>query len=164
MRNPSVRLVLLAMFLLFPQTGSAIEKETDLTNLFLAGGVDIDRLRVCEVSGIVLIRGRTSDQSSADQAGRVAAALGYTRVANLIEVVPGLGDDAIERFAVIGLRRAKVLEGCTFQVETRKGIVYLLGEVDREDQKDYAVRLVQRIDGVKEVRSGVTWQKRRSLT
>lgn len=159
MRNPSVRIVLLAMFLLFPQTGSAIEKETDLTSLFVAGGVDIDRLRVFEVSGVVLIHGRTSDQSSADHAGEVAATLGYIRVANLIQIVPGLGDDAIERFAVVELRRAKGLEGCTFQVETRKRVVYLLGEVDREEQKDYAVRLVRRIDGVKEVRSGVTRQK-----
>lgn len=159
MRNPSVRLVLLAMVLLFPRTGSAIEKETDLTNLFLAGGVDIDRLRVCEISGVVLIQGRTSDQASSDHAGRVAATLGYARVANLIHIVPGIGDDAISRFAVVALRRAADLRGCTFAVETRKGIVYLLGEVDREDQKDHAVRLVSRIDGVKGVRSGVTRQK-----
>ncbi len=159
MRKTSVGIVLLAMFLLYPQTGSAIEKETDLTSLFLAGGVDIDRLRVSEISGVVLIQGRTSSQASADHAAQVAATLGYERVANLIHIVPGIGDDAITRFAVVGLRRSVELEGCTFQVETRKGVVYLLGEVGREDQKNYAIRLVSRIDGVKDVRSGLTRQK-----
>jgi osmotically-inducible protein OsmY len=164
MKTASLCLTLLVLFVLIPQTASAIEKETDLTNLFLAGGVDIDRLRVCEISGVVLIRGRTSDKALADHAVHVAALLGFSRVANLIEIVPGLADAAIDRFAVVGLRRAKELQGCTFEVETRRGIVYLLGEVDRDDQKDYAVRLVRRIDGVKEVRSGVTRSKKRSLT
>src|SRR5687767_1980664 len=55
------------------------------------------------------------------------------RVATLQET--RLADDAIERFAVVALRRARDLHGCTFDVETRAGIVYLLGEVDRERQK-----------------------------
>ncbi len=160
MRNAAICLGLLLLFLLIPQTAIGMEKETDLTNLFRAGGVDIDRLRVCEISGIVVIRGRTPDRARAIQAGELAATLGYVRVANLIEIVPGLADDAIERFAIVGLRRARELQGCTFAVETRKGIVYLLGEVDREDQKGFAVRLVGKIDGVKEVRSGLTRQMR----
>ena len=32
---------------------------------------------------------------------------------------------AIERVAVVALRRARDLQGCTFDVETRAGIVYL---------------------------------------
>jgi osmotically-inducible protein OsmY len=156
MRNAGIALALLAMSLLIPQTAAGIGKRTDLTNLFLAGGVDIDRLRVSEAGGVVVIHGRTSDQALADQAGAVAANLGYLHVANRIEIVPALADDAIAAFAMVELRRARELEGCTFAVETRNGIVYLLGEVDREPQKAIAVRLVGRIDGVKEVRSGLT--------
>lgn len=72
MRNPGIGLALLVLFLLIPQTAVGIEKGKDLTNLFLAGGVDIDCLRVSESGGIVVIRGRTSDQALADHAGQVA--------------------------------------------------------------------------------------------
>ncbi len=44
-------------------------------------------------------RGRTSDVAVVAEAGRLAKSLGYPRVANLIEIVPGLADSAIERFA-----------------------------------------------------------------
>ncbi len=156
MRSNCVRFVFLVLFLLIPCAALATDKETDLTSVFIAGGVEIDRLRVYEVSGVLLIRGRTAEPAQADAASCLAASLGYLRVANLIQIVPALADDAIERSATHELKRAMPLMGCTFQVETRRGIVYLLGEVERNDQKDYAVRLIRRIDGVKEIRSGLT--------
>lgn len=163
MRKAGIGLTLLVLFLLIPHSAAGIEKRTDLTNLFVTGGVDIDRLRVSEAGGVVVIRGRTSDQALSDEAGRVAATLGYVRVVNLIEIVPALADDAIDGAAMAGLRRSRELKGCTFAVETRKGIVYLLGEVGREQQKAFAVRLVGSIDGVKTVKSGLTRQKAKDL-
>jgi hypothetical protein len=71
----------------------------ELTTVFQAGGVAIDRLLVYDVGGIVLIRGRTSDPALALEASRFAQSLGDQRIANLIEIVPGLGDGSIERFA-----------------------------------------------------------------
>jgi osmotically-inducible protein OsmY len=158
MIRTSVRLALVVLCLLAARTALATEKGTDLTSVFVAGGVDILGLQVFEIDGVVLVRGRTSDIAQADEAIRLAASLGYLRVANLIHIVPGLADNAIEGFASRELKRDRTLEGCTFQVETRKGIVYLLGEVDRHEQKAYAVKLIRRIDGVRDVRSGLTLQ------
>jgi len=156
MIRTSVRFTLIVLCLLVGRTALAKDKGTDITSVFVAGGVDILGLQVFEIDGVVLVRGRTSDTALADEAIRMATSLGYLRVANLIHIVPGLADDAIDGFASRDLKRDRALEGCTFQVETRKGIVYLLGEVERHEQKAYAVRLIRRIDGVRDVRSGLT--------
>jgi osmotically-inducible protein OsmY len=87
----------------------------------------------------------------AAEAGRFAKSLGHQRVANLIEIVPGLADGAIERYAGRELDMARGLEGCIFQVSSRKGLVSLRGQVRREFQKDLAVALLRKIDGVKAV-------------
>ncbi|HEV8658432.1 MAG TPA: BON domain-containing protein [Thermoanaerobaculia bacterium] len=120
----------------------------DLTPVFQGGGIDIDGLMVYKVGDIVLIRGRTSDTAMATEAGRFAKSLGYQRVSNLIVIV---SDIAIERVAGRALDMARPLEGCRFQVSSRKGVVSLRGHVGREIQKDYAVALLRKIDGVKAV-------------
>ncbi len=124
----------------------------DLTSVFVAGGIQIDRLKVFKISDIVLIRGRTSDVAMAAEAGRFAKCLGYQRVANLIEIVPGLDDGAIERLAAHELEVQQGLEGSRFQVCSIKGVVEIRGQVRREIQKDLAVDVIRKIDGVKSVR------------
>jgi osmotically-inducible protein OsmY len=128
----------------------------DLTSTFVNGGITIDRLLVYQISGIVLIRGRTGDPLKAREAGAFAARAGYRRVANLIEVVPELADDALVRSARRALEMERSLAGCHFRIESAGGIVQLRGEVVRDVQQDIAVHLISRIDGVKEVRSELT--------
>ncbi len=149
LRNQAITLGFLC--LLIPCTGYAQVEAVDLTASFQAGCIEIDRLMVYKISDIVLIRGRTSDVAMAAEAGRLAKSLGYQRVANLIEIVPGLADSAIERFAERELDMARGLEGCSFQVRSRNGVVRLRGRVQREVQKDFAVVLLSKIDGVKAV-------------
>jgi osmotically-inducible protein OsmY len=152
-RNRAGRtLIFVFVCLLIPSAVYAQVEAVDLTAVFLAGGIEIDQLMVYKISDIVLIRGRTSDVAMAAEAGRFAKSLGYQRLANLIEIVPGLADSAIERYAGRNLEMARGLEGCTFQVSSRKGVVSLRGQIRREVQKDLAVELIRKIDGVKAVR------------
>jgi len=128
----------------------------DLTSSFVAGGVTIDRLLVCQIGGIVLIRGRTGDRLKAIEAGQFATRAGYRRVANLIEILPELADDALVRSARRAVEMERYLAGCHFRIESAGGIVRLRGDVTRDAQRDFAVHLIARIDGVKEVRSELT--------
>ncbi len=146
-------LACLAVVLFVPLAGYAQVDAVNLTAAFVDGGVTIDRLLVYEIGGIVLIRGRTGEPLMAAAAGRFAARAGYRRVANLIEIVPGLADKALVTGAQHELDMARELEGCRFQIESVGGIVRLRGHVTREAQMDYAVYLIGKIDGVKQVRS-----------
>lgn len=154
MRN--TLLAILATMLLAPVTVFGQKEAVDLTSVFVAGGVTVDRLLVYQIGDIVLIRGRTGDPEMAAEAGRFAVRSGYRRVANLIEVVPGIGDVGIEMVARHRLEMSRELEGCTFQIDSTGGILRLRGQVVHEMQKGFAVRLVGRIDGVREVKSALT--------
>lgn len=145
-----------AIVMLVPLTAPAQTDAVDLTATFAEGGITIDRLLVYQIGGIVLIRGRTGDPVMALEAGRFAIRLGYQRVANLIEVLPALADDAIEGAVRRRLQTTRALEGCTFEVDAKRGVVGLRGRVTREVQKGYAIHLVGRIDGVKSVHSNLT--------
>ncbi|HSP14798.1 MAG TPA: BON domain-containing protein [Thermoanaerobaculia bacterium] len=144
-------LILAFLCLLIPSAVYSQAEAVDLTDVFVAGGIEIDRLMVYKVSDIVLIRGRTSDVAAAAEAGRFAESLGYRRVANLIVIVPALDDRAIERLAARELDMARGLEGCHFQITSLKGVLRLRGEVRRQVQKDVAIGLLRKIDGVKAV-------------
>ncbi len=145
------RILLFACFLI-SSAGLAQTEAIDLTDVFRAGGIEIDRLMVFKISEVVLIRGRTSDTAMAARADRLAKSLGYRRVANLIEIVPGLADSEIERTGARELEMARGLEGCSFQIQSMAGAVRLSGQVRREVQGDLAVALLSRIDGVNAVR------------
>lgn len=151
-------LAFLAIILFVPVTAFGQTDAVDLTSIFVDGGVTIDRLRVYQIGDIVLIRGRTDDPAMAAEAGRFAVLRGYRRVANLIEIVPGIGDVEIERLARYRLEMARELAGCRFQIDSKGGILHLRGQVAREMQKNFAVHLVGRIDGVREVQSALTLQ------
>jgi osmotically-inducible protein OsmY len=149
-------LACLAVVLFVPLAAYGQVDAVDLTASFIDGSVTIDRLLVYQIGGVVLIRGRTGDPLMSAEAERFARRAGYRRVANLIEIVPGLADDALVDGARHELDMARELEGCRFQIEAVDGIVRLRGQVRREVQKDYAMHLIGKIDGVKEVRSELT--------
>ena len=133
---------------------SQAPKTTDLTKVFQEHGITaIDELMVIEVGGIVVIRGRVTDRAQAEAAGKVAQDLGYTRVANLVQLVEPIDDQRIERMAERELLIHRSLDGCTFAVTSSAGVVKLAGTVRHELQKDVAISLIRNINGVRAVKS-----------
>jgi osmotically-inducible protein OsmY len=157
MRSPAARLVrapllILVLALAFPLVASTQTNVIDLTAAFINNGVVIEELAVYQISDIVLIRGKTSDRTRAEEASRIATTLGYHRVANLIVVVDDATADAA--IAYTGQRRLELepaLEGCTFRVDSNRGVIRLTGRVRRDAQGDLAIAILSRIDGVKAV-------------
>jgi osmotically-inducible protein OsmY len=133
-----------------PIASAASPQETDLTNTFIAAGVTVDRLQVYEIAGVVLIRGRVQDKAQAAEASRVAQSLGYTRVANLIQVNENR-DREITRRAEIELTVNRSLDGCKFSVTSEQGHVKVAGLVKHELQKDVAAQVLKDIDGIESV-------------
>jgi osmotically-inducible protein OsmY len=123
----------------------------DLTPQFLSAGVTVEGLRAVEVGGIVVLRGRTTDRSSAEQAASVAQSLGYARVANLIQVAGVPDDGRITRAAERELAAHRGLDGAQIAVDSTNGVVRLRGKFSNELQKDMAVSLVRNIAGVRSV-------------
>jgi osmotically-inducible protein OsmY len=129
----------------------------DLTSSFRTAGCgSIDNLAVYEVGGIVIIRGRTDNADNASRASRVASQLGYTRIANLVQLSSAPDDAAIQRAAERELARHRSLDGCKLQVDSRHGVVHVAGTVHSELQEQVALELVKNIDGVRGVQSELT--------
>jgi osmotically-inducible protein OsmY len=132
----------------------ALEKSADpgdVTARFADGGFHIDGLKAIEVGGIVVLRGKTTDPAEATRVAEYAKGLGYARVANVVNVVDPPDDQLIERSAERALASHRTLDGCTFHIDSEKGIVHLAGRVQYELQKDIAMDLVRNIDGVRSV-------------
>lgn len=129
---------------------STAPQATDLTPQFRAAGLKISNLKAFEVGGVVVLRGVAADRETAEEVGRMATTLGYLRVANLVRVAPPTDDIAIERFAERELA-VRPLDGCTFHIDSREGVLYVTGHVVNELQKDMAIELLRNIDGVKSV-------------
>lgn len=123
----------------------------EITRQFVQAPAQIMGFRAIEVGGIVVLRGRAVDREAALNAGRVAQALGYSRVANLIEVIEPPDDVRIQRTAERQLAAERSLEGCRFTVGSHAGVVHLEGSVYSELQKEVAVSLLQSIHGVRSV-------------
>jgi osmotically-inducible protein OsmY len=146
-RTVAIAVILIA---LTPAVLAATPQTNDITEQFLTAGATVDRLQVYEVSGIVIIRGRVADKSQAELLGQHASSLGYTRIANLTQIVEN--DDAkLTRAAERELSFNRSLDGCRFTVSAEKGIVRVAGQVRYELQKDVASQIVRGIDGVKSV-------------
>jgi|ERR1041385_2805563 osmotically-inducible protein OsmY len=140
-----------------PSMTAAEPAAVDLTSSFRTAGLsDIDNLQVYEVGGIVIIRGRTDASDRAADASRVATQLGYTRVANLVQLTSAPDDAAIQRAAERALARHRSLDGCKLQIDSRHGVVHVAGTVHSELQEQVAVELVKNIDGVRGVQSELT--------
>jgi len=125
----------------------------DLTPQLQTAGLDIDGLQAKEVSGIVILRGKTIDPASAQRAGILAQQLGYTRIANLIQVVEAPDDAQIQRLAERKLAMQRSLDGCRLRVDSRLGVLTINGTVMSELQKDVALNAVRNIDGVRALKS-----------
>lgn len=155
-RTPRI-LVLVSITIATLFVGSAFAEEPgqvkDLTRVLQTSGVAVDRLQAFEVGGIVLLRGRAVNAEQAEQAGRVAQSLGYSRVANLIQIIAPADDVAIERQVERQLTTHRGLDGCNISVDSREGVVHLAGHVTHELQKDLALQLVKTVDGVRAVQS-----------
>ena len=151
MMSTTSRTVAIAVILIaLTPVALAAAPETDITEQFRSSGAVVDRLQVYEVAGIVIIRGRVADKAQAELLGQHAATLGYSRVANLIQIVEN-DDAAITRAAERELTINRSLDGCRFTVSAAKGIVRVAGSVRHELQKDVASQVVRSIDGVKSV-------------
>jgi osmotically-inducible protein OsmY len=159
-RNMSSLLALAAAILLAAPLAFAVQpQEKDLTKSFRDGGVSVNQLQVVEIGGIVVIRGRTEDSELAAQAGRFAQSLGYTRVANLIQVAQPADDAFIQRRAERELTIHRGLDGTNIQIASRAGVVHLTGRIQSELQRDMAVQLVRNIDGVRSVNAADLQQR-----
>jgi osmotically-inducible protein OsmY len=135
-----------------PVATAAAPQTNDLTPTFRRAGAVVDRLQVSEIAGIVIIRGRVADKAQAEALNQYAASLGYTRVANLVQIVKH-EDEAIARAAERELTVHRALDGCQFSVSSDKGVIKLAGRVRHELQKDVAIQLLRTIDGVQSVES-----------
>jgi len=123
----------------------------DVTAQFVSAGVLLEGFHAVEVGGIVILRGHAIDTTSAEQAAVVAQNLGYTRVANLIQMDAVPDDARIARAAERGLALQRGLDGTQIVVASSNGVVHLTGTVSNELQKDMAVHVVRNIDGVRAV-------------
>lgn len=124
---------------------------SDVTLQFMSAGIAAEGFRAVEVGGIVVLRGRVADKAMAEQASTVAQSLGYTRVANLIQVADVPDDARIARMAERELGVNRGLDGTQIKVASTNGIVRLTGTVLNEIQKDMALHLVRNIHGVRSV-------------
>lgn len=70
-----------------------------------------------------------------------------------MRVVPPPDDTAIERLAERELTRHRSLDGCSFRIDSDRGVVRVAGTVRNDQQKDYAIELLRGINGVREVHS-----------
>ena len=143
------------VLLINPVAGAETTPANDLTPQFLNGGIHVDGLRAVEVGGIVVLRGQTDDASNAIAAAELAGKLGYNRVANLIRIVDVPDDARIERTAERQLAMHRALDGCTFHVDSDRGVLTVAGRVKYELQKDVAMDVLRNIDGVRLVRASL---------
>jgi len=158
-RSQSVRTILLSLVaaLLLPFGAFAQTDTVDVTAAFILGGAVIEDLKVVQISDIILIRGKTNDTKKAITASRIATALGYHRVANLIVIRDDAEDDAA--IVYTGQRRLELeaqLEGCRFRVDSKLGVIRLTGSVHNDLQSDLALSILARIDGVKAIHPALT--------
>jgi len=115
--------------------------------------LEVSQLSVREVDGIVILRGKVAAKEDIERAGVVVKDLGFARVANMLQVAKVADDQAIERDAERQLARTRALDGCRFNVDSKKGVLTVSGLVKRELQADAARTILRNVDGVREVRA-----------
>src|SRR6185436_19374294 len=76
--------ILAVILMTTPAAIAATPSSTDLTNTFRGANAAVSQLQVYEISGIVIIRGRTNDKAQAEVLSQYARSLGYQRIANLV--------------------------------------------------------------------------------
>lgn len=150
---------IIAALMCFPSTSKANEiPSVDITPQLQRSGLDIDNLRGIEVGGIVILRGRALDADSAARAGAYVSQLGYTRIANLIQIAQPPDDGAIRRDVERKLSLQRSLEGSDIRVVSQKGVVTIAGKVSSELQRDVAVDIARNVNGVRAVKTDLSQQ------
>ena len=151
---PTLTVVLAVLTLLVTIPAAAAESDVrNLTPQFASNGFAIDRLQALEVGGVVVLRGRTYDRSAAEAATLYARLLGYSRVANLIQILEMPNDIEIRRAAERELAMHRSLHGSRLSVASDNGVLFVRGRVKNELQKDMAVAVLRSVQGVREVRA-----------
>ena len=150
MKAQTLKAAILAAIILTTPAAIAATPTTDLTNTFRGANAAVSQLQVYEISGIVIIRGRTKDKAQAEVLSEYARSLGYQRIANLVATTTH--DDAtITRRAEVELTVHRALDGCRFRVRSEEGVIHVAGQVRHELQKDVAMQVLRNIDGVQSV-------------
>lgn len=149
----AVRGVLCMLAVTFAAEARAATAEvTDLTSTFAHAGLDIDKLAIFEIAGIVIIRGETNDRSQAASIGELVTRHGYKRVANLVRVREWAAiDAAITNAAQRELATHRALDGTRLRIHAQNGVLVIAGTVRHELQKDTALAVARRIDGVRAI-------------
>ena len=150
-----VAILIALVFAISPMASAAEPEAVDLTQAFRTAGATVDGLKVYEISGVVLIRGRAANKAQAEEVGRLAQSLGYTRVANLVQIVENR-DAEITRRAEVELTVNRSLDGCKFRVTSDQGNVRVAGLVKHELQKDVAAQVLRNIRGIRSVEFDLT--------
>src|SRR5438874_1158116 len=104
---------------------SSATTATDITDKFVAAGVQVPDFHAVDVGGIVVLRGTAASGVEAENAGKIARDLGYTRVANLVRVVEPADDANIQRMAERELSRHRGLDGSHISISSLHGVVTL---------------------------------------
>ena len=139
--------------LTFVPASAAAPEARNITAQFVSMTPDIERLQVLEVGGVVVLRGRTYDRSAAEAAARSVQRMGYSRIANLIQILEAPNDVNIQREAERELAMHRSLGGSQLSVASEKGILFLRGSIRHDLQRDIAVAVLRNVEGVREVRS-----------
>ena len=124
---------------------------------------DLNDISVDVVQGIVVLAGATPQASAKKEAERIAwSAPGVSKVGNEIYVGRSSGfsqktkDGLIDTAIRTKLASSNEVRNLNYRVETRDGIVYLLGVARSQQELKEAARLASITRGVKEVVSYVT--------
>ncbi len=150
-----IAILVAVLFAISPVASAAQPEAVDLTNTFRAAGAAVEGLKVYEISGVVLIRGRVADKAQAEEVGRLAQSLGHARVANLVQIVENR-DAELTRRAEVELTVNRSLDGCKFRVTADQGNVRVAGMVKHELQKDVAAQVIRNIRGIRSVEFDLT--------
>jgi osmotically-inducible protein OsmY len=111
----------------------------------------IERLSVRHVGGIVLIRGN-GDAASAARAVDVVKGLGFRRVANLVQPITPIDDEALRRDAERQLANNRALDGCMLKVSCERGVLSVSGTVQSELQADVTRSVLRTVRGAQDVK------------
>ena len=126
-------------------------------------GFDLNDVSVDVAEGIVVLAGAAPTPEDRVEAERIAwSAPGVRQVGNEITVGPSEGlvsktkDDLIATAVRTRLAASNSVRNLNYNIETRQGVVYLLGVARNQDELKEAARLASITRGVKEVVSYVT--------
>lgn len=146
-----IALATLASFVLFPVPVRCDQRQISeaLTN----ADIRVSRLRVVEAEGIIIIRGDVQSGDQIERAANVVRALGYSRVAALLNVLSLADDDAIALAAERRLSFHRSMQGSHLTVRSSNGVVTIRGTVRSLFQGELAAQIVARVAGVREVRT-----------